>query len=73
MQLGGHFMHPYMFASGVDIRCGVVDTGFDDLSAIPTKGLFIVSDTPSLRKSSLAFRAACFDLARDFKIKESSC
>lgn len=33
-------MHPHMFSSGVDVGCGVVDAGLDDLSAVSTKGLF---------------------------------
>ena len=57
MQLLSHLMHPHVFSSGVDIGCGVVDAGLDDLSTVPTKGLFIVSDTPSLIKSSLGFRS----------------
>ena len=48
VQLGSHFMHPHMFSSGVDVGRGVVDAGLDDLSAIPTKGLPIVNDSPSL-------------------------
>ena len=54
VQLQSHFMRPDMFSGRVDVGCGVVDAGLDDLSAIPTKGLFIVSDPPSLIISSLA-------------------
>ena len=54
VQLGSHFMRPDVFSGRVDVGCGVVDAGLDDLSAIPTKGLFIVSKPPSLISSSLA-------------------
>ena len=47
MQLGSQFMHPHMFSGGVDVGRRVVDAGLDDLSAISTKGLSIVNDTPS--------------------------
>lgn len=56
MQLGGHFMHPHMFSSSIDVGCGVVDAGLDDLSAVLTKGLLIVSDTSFLAIYSLVFR-----------------